>query len=119
LPAAHHLMPTWDFDTPGPLRLALELPIGQIEIESVEGDKTHVDLEGSADVRDLIETARVELAQRGAGQELRVEIRRRSGFFISFGHEPELRLRVACPAGAEIFVVTKSADVRTRGRSGP
>jgi len=111
-------MPTWDFDTPGPLRLALEIPIGQVEIESVEGSTTHVDLDGSADVRDLIEAARVELGQRGAGQELRVEVRRRSGFFISFGHQPELRLRIACPVGAEISVESKSADVRTRGRSG-
>ncbi|HZC29801.1 MAG TPA: DUF4097 family beta strand repeat-containing protein, partial [Gaiellaceae bacterium] len=49
---------------------------------------------------------------------VRVEVRRRSGFFISFGHGPDLRLRIACPAGADLVARTKSADVRGRGRLG-
>lgn len=110
-------MPSWNFDTPGPVRLDLELPFGRIEVDTDEtATSTHVDLEGSGDVQDLIDTAIVESRARGTGHEVRVEVRRRSGFFISFGHGPDLRLRVTCPAGADLVARTKSADVRGRGR---
>jgi DUF4097 and DUF4098 domain-containing protein YvlB len=69
-------------------------------------------------VQDLIDTAVVESRARGAGHEVRVEVRRRGGFFISFGHGPDLRLRVTCPAGADLVTRTKSADLRGRGRLG-
>jgi hypothetical protein len=113
-------MRSWDFDTPGPVRLDLELPFGRVDVDTDDGaTQTHVDLDGSGgDVQDLIDTAVVEARPRGAGHEVRVEIRRRSGFFISFGHGPELRLRVTCPSGADLVVRTKSADVRGRGRLG-
>jgi Putative adhesin len=112
-------MPSWNFDTPGSVRLDLELPFGRIEVDTDESaTTTQVDLEGSGDVQDLIDTAVVESRARGAGHEVRVEVRRRSGFFISFGHGPDLRLRVTCPAGADLVARTKSADVRGRGRLG-
>lgn len=113
-------MRSWDFDTPGPVRLDLELPFGRVEVETDESaTQTHVDLDGSGgDVQDLVDTATVEARPRGAGHEVRVEVRRRSGFFISFGHGPELRLRVTAPAWADLVVRTKSADVRGRGRFG-
>ena len=110
-------MTSWNFDTPGPVRLALELPFGRIDVDADESaTTTHVDLEGSGDVQDLIETAVVESRARGAGHEVRVDVRRRSGFYFSLGPGPELRLRVTCPAGADLVVRTKSADVRGRGR---
>jgi Putative adhesin len=113
-------MPSWDFDTPGAVRLDLELPFGRVDVDTDDSaTETHVDLDGSGgDVQDLIDTAVVEARPRGSGDEVRVEIRRRSGFFISFGHGPELRLRVTCPSGADLVVRTKSADVRGRGRLG-
>src|SRR5205823_5115403 len=49
---------------------------------------------------------------------VRVEVRRRSGFYLSFGHGPELRLRVTCPADADLVARSKSADLRGRGRLG-
>ena len=83
-------MRSWDFDTPGPVRLDLELPFGRVEVDTDDGaTQTHVDLDGSGgDVQDLIDTAVVEARPRGAGHDLRVEIRRRSGFFISSGCQP-------------------------------
>jgi hypothetical protein len=113
-------MRSWDFDTPGPVRLDLELPFGRIDVDTDESaTQTHVDLDGSGgDVQDLIDTGVVEARPRGAGHEVRVEVRRRSGFFISFGHGPELRLRVTAPAGCDVVVRTKSADMRGRGRFG-
>jgi putative adhesin len=113
-------MRSFDFDTPGPVRLDLELPFGRIEVDTDdEATQTHVDVDGSGgDVQELIDTAVVDARPRGAGHEVRVEVRRRSGFFISFGHGPDLRLRVTCPSGTDLVARTKSADVRGRGRLG-
>jgi DUF4097 and DUF4098 domain-containing protein YvlB len=41
-------MRSWDFDTPGPVRLDLELPFGRIDVDTDESaTQTHVDLDGS------------------------------------------------------------------------
>jgi DUF4097 and DUF4098 domain-containing protein YvlB len=108
-------MPTWDYDTPGHVSLDLEIPIGRVDVTTTNGAKTAVSLEGSSDLEDLIDSAIVECRPRGEGHEVRVEVRRRSGFFFSFGHTPDLRLRVTVPPGADLFVRTKSADVVARG----
>ncbi len=111
-------MPTWDFDTPGVVRLDLEIPFGRVEIETATGDSTHVSLEGSDSVtRELVDNARVEAHQRGEDSEVIVEVKHR-GFMFSIGRSPEIRLRVICPAGAEATVRTKSGDVRARGTYG-
>jgi DUF4097 and DUF4098 domain-containing protein YvlB len=108
-------MPTWDFDTPGQVRLDLEIPFGRIEIETAEGETTHVSLEGNESMsRELVENARVEARRRGDGTEVIVEVRHR-GFMISIGRSPAIRLRVICPPGADAIVRTKSADVTARG----
>ena len=108
-------MPNWDFDTPGPVRLDLEIPFGRIEIETVTGDKTHVSLEGNESYsRELLEDARVESHQRGDRSEIVVEVRSR-GFMFSIGRTPEIRLRVVCPPEADVNVRTKSADMTARG----
>lgn len=108
------------FDTPGHLRLNLEIPSGRVDVETVEGATTHVELSASdSDLgSELLENARIELLERADGHELVVEVRSRSGFWISFGRGPELRLRVTCPPGADADVRTKSADVRGVGRYG-
>jgi Putative adhesin len=111
-------MPTWNFDTPGPTLLDLEIPFGRIDVETVDGQTTHVELEASPDLQDLIDTARVEARPRGGGNEVLVEVRRRSGFYFSLGRGPEIRLRVTCPAGTELLARSKSADVRARGTYG-
>jgi DUF4097 and DUF4098 domain-containing protein YvlB len=108
-------MPTWDFDTPGQVRLDLEIPFGRIEIETATGDTTHVSLEGNESYsRELIEEARVDSHQRGDGSEVIVEVRSR-GIMFSIGRSPEIRLRVICPPGADVNVRTKSADITARG----
>jgi DUF4097 and DUF4098 domain-containing protein YvlB len=108
-------MPTWDFDTPGQVRLDLEIPFGRIEIETATGNTTHVSLEGSESLsRELIEDARVESYRRGESSEVVVEVRHR-GIMFSLGRSPEIRLRVICPPEAEVSVRTKSADMTARG----
>ena len=55
------------FSTPGEVRLNLEIPAGQIEIETSNTDETHVELEAltKADaIRELVDQSRVELVRR-------------------------------------------------------
>ncbi|HXY84106.1 MAG TPA: DUF4097 family beta strand repeat-containing protein [Gaiellaceae bacterium] len=111
-------MPAWTFDTPGPVGLDLELPLGRVELETVEGTTTHVDLEGSSEFEDIMAKAIVEAVQRGNGHQVRVEVRDRTGLIIRIGNAPTMRLRVSCPPEADVVVRTKSADVRARGSYG-
>jgi hypothetical protein len=116
------------YSTPGPLRLNLEIPAGEIEIETGNTHETRVELEAIADndaIRDLVENSRIELVQRGDGHEVIVEAKARHGIFISLSRGPDIRfggpdvrLRVTCPHGADLEVRTKSGDLRARGEYG-
>jgi putative adhesin len=116
------------YSTPGPLRLNLEIPSGEIEIETGNTDETHLELEAIADddaIRDLVDNSRIELVRRGDGHEVVVEAKARHGIFISIGRGPgirfggpDVRLRITCPHGADLDVRSKSADLRARGDYG-
>lgn len=109
------------FHTPGPLTLDLRLPSGEIELESVDGEETIVELEAtreSDEAREVIDNARIELRPRGDGHEVIVDVQRKR---FSFGFDfmrGELVLRVSAPHGADVEVSTASADVNGRGRFG-
>jgi hypothetical protein len=116
------------YSTPGPLRLNLEIPSGEIEIETGNTNETHVELEAVANndaIRDLVENSRIELIPRGDGHEVVVEAKSRHGIFISINRGPgirlggpDVRLRITCPHGADVDARTKSADLRARGEYG-
>ena len=121
-------MRTETFQTPGPVRLDLELPAGTIEIESAATEETHVELVALSDreqVQEMVEAARIEMVRRGDRYDVIVEVRTRHGVWISFSKgpdirlgTPEMRLRITCPKGAEIDARTKSADLEARGEYG-
>jgi len=116
------------YSTPGPLRLNLEIPSGEIEIETGNTAETRVELEAIANndaIRDLVENSRIELIPRGDGHEVVVEAKSRHGIFISLSRGPDIRfggpdvrLRITCPHGADLDIRTKSADLRARGEYG-
>ena len=115
------------FSTPGPVRLNLEIPKGEIDLETAATDETHVELEatsGDAAVLELVDDARIELVRRGDVHEVVVETKEKRGFSISIGltdirlDRPQLRLRITCPHGTALDVRTKSADLRARGDYG-
>jgi hypothetical protein len=107
------------FHTPRALELDLSIPRGSIDVETYEGEETSVTLDG--DERDLA-GARVELVERGGGDVLVVESKRKSGIEISIGRlgigGGRLRLRVRCPNGAAASLKTVSADSNIRGTIG-
>jgi DUF4097 and DUF4098 domain-containing protein YvlB len=116
------------YSTPGPLRLNLEIPSGEIEIDTRNTDETRVELEAVANndaIRDLVENSRIELIPRGDGHEVVVEAKSRHGIFISLSRGPDIRfggpdvrLRITCPHGADLDIRTKSAGLRARGEYG-
>lgn len=116
------------FATPGPVRLDVEMPAGAIEIATADTDETHVELEADSNneqIQEMVAGARIEMSRRGDVHHVTVEVRTRHGVWISFSGgpdirlgTPEMRLRIACPAGAELDVKTKSADLQAHGEYG-
>lgn len=116
------------FSTPGPVRLDVAMPSGEIEISTADTDETHVELEAvssNEQVQEMVAAARIESSRRGDVFHVTVEVRTRHGVWISFSGgpdirlgTPEMRLRIACPAGAELDVNTKSADLEAHGAYG-
>lgn len=101
------------FETPGPLTLDIRVPSGDIDLETVEGTETVVEVSASPE---LEEEARIELRPKRDGHEVSVIIEKRSGLFSAF--REEVRVRVTSPPGADVEVSTASADVDARGDFG-
>ena len=101
------------FETPGPLQLTIRVPSGDVDLETVEGTETVVEISGSPE---LEEEARIELHPKREGHEVSVIIEKRSGLFRAF--REEVRVRVTSPPGADVEVSTASADVDARGDFG-
>jgi DUF4097 and DUF4098 domain-containing protein YvlB len=101
------------FETPGPLVLDVRVPSGDIDLETVEGTQTVVEISGSPE---LEEEARIELHPKRDGHEVSVIIDKRSGLFRSF--REDVRVRITAPTGADVEVSTASADVDARGDFG-
>src|SRR4051794_8661361 len=97
------------YTTPLPLDLEVSIPSGDIEIETVEGEESHVTVDGDerllAEVEIRQDGNRIAVAQRGKGK-----------FGFSFGRSDGLRVRATIPHGANVHVKTASADTEVSGR---
>ena len=106
------------FDTPGKVRLDLSVSAGEIDVRAEGSGETTVDLEPlrSNDAsREAVESARIQLRDRGDAHELVVDVPGSRGLSL-FSRGPEVRLVVRCPAGAELQAEGGSADVQAAGR---
>ena len=101
------------FQTPGPLLLNVRIPSGRIDLETVEGAETVVELDATPEIE---EETRIELRPRGDGYEVTIAYEKRMGFLRGF--RGEVRLRVTSPPVADVEVSTASADVNGRGTFG-
>jgi DUF4097 and DUF4098 domain-containing protein YvlB len=101
------------FETPGPLALNVRVPTGDVDLETVAGTETVVEISAN---EELEEEARIELHPKRDGHELMVVIEKKSGFFRSF--REDVRVRISSPPGADVDLSTASADVEARGDYG-
>lgn len=96
------------FDTPQPVRLVVTVPAGEIEVKTVEGDRSTVTLDGSSK---LVEGTQVALDE----DRLVVQQRRKSLLgFMDRCNDP-LRVRVSIPLASDVEIVTASAQATLEG----
>ena len=108
-------MTEYRFQTAEPIDLEVTVPIGEIDVETVDGDESLVTVEGN---EKLVEQTIVELR----GNRLVVELRGRKPFGItiaigdfSFGNGG-LRVHARIPHASRAALATASADMKVRGR---
>ena len=103
-------MRTETFHTPGELSLRIRIPAGRVDIETVAGEETRVELESDPGVEEeAVITAR--------GGEVVVEIEERRLLFLRTA--PDARVRVTCPPGARLELKGVSTDFGAHGVFGP
>ena len=108
-------MRTESFTTPGPVALRINVPAGDVEVETAETEETTVELEVRGHHADEVERdVRIESRPRGDGHEIVVDADERGGLFRNV----EYRVRVTTPNGADLESNLASADLRARGRYG-
>jgi DUF4097 and DUF4098 domain-containing protein YvlB len=97
------------FETPLPLRLEVTIPSGDIEVESTDGEQTHVTVDGDDRMLENVEV-------RHDGGKIVVSVREKSkfGISLSFGNSG-LRVQARVPHGAGVKVKTASADTELAG----
>src|SRR5690242_11472882 len=113
-------MRTETFQTPGETRLDIRLGAGEVRLEAAEVQETTVVLEPLRDndaTQAAIENARVELRERGGGQEVVIDVRDR-GRGLGFSKGAEVLVSVTSPEGTSVESKTGSAEVEGRGRFG-
>jgi len=104
----------YTFETPGPVRLRVELYSGRVDVQAADTDRTTVELTAHDPVgQDAIDNARVE--QRG--DEILVLLpKTKTGLFGNRRGEVTATIQVPTDSAAEIE--TGTADITTRGRLG-
>ena len=120
-------MRTETFTTPRPLVLDVNVPRGDVQVETVDGDETTVELSGSGERAERrIERALVELNRRGDHDELVVDCdvedfgfqAKRIKLSISLDRHDAIDVRIRAPHGTTLRAQTGSADIRATGRYG-
>src|SRR5687768_15505991 len=98
------------FPTPGPLRLRINIPSGDVELETADVQETTVELEADGAEDEVL----IESRSRGDGHEVVVDADRVGRSFRNVTY----RLRVVLPHGVDVESNLASADLRARGTYG-
>jgi len=104
------------FHTPEPVDLEIQIPVGDIRVETVDGDESTVSVTGS---EKLVEQTLVSLV----GNKLTIGHKGKKPFGItisigdfSFGSGSSMRVRARVPHGSTPVLSTAAADMKVRGR---
>lgn len=98
------------FHTPGPVRLDVRIPVGRVDIDTVDGEETRVEIESEPEAE---ERATI----KAYGSEVTVAIEEER-FLVFFTKVPDAIVRITCPHGSELDGKVVSADLRASGRLG-
>ncbi|HXR11427.1 MAG TPA: DUF4097 family beta strand repeat-containing protein [Gaiellaceae bacterium] len=102
------------FHTPEPIELEVQIPVGDIEVETIDGDTTTIEVSGSEKLVEQVEIEQrgrtIVVAFRGKHHGIVLQI---GGFNIGGG---ELRVRARVPHASDAKLTTASADMVVRGR---
>jgi hypothetical protein len=108
---------TETFSTPGKVKLEINIPSGDVDLETVEGDTTTVELEvHGRDGEEHERDTEIEMRQRGDRYEVVIAAATNRGFNFIRGRD--YRLRVISPPDTDVEAKIASADVEGRGRFG-
>jgi hypothetical protein len=103
-----HPLPGQQFTTPRPVRLEVKVPLGAIEVVTVDGSESTVAIDGS---QKLVDATTAELV----GDRL-VIASRRKGFASRFGaFDGSLRVHVRVPHRSSVGISTASGDATLHG----
>jgi DUF4097 and DUF4098 domain-containing protein YvlB len=106
------------FHTPGQVRLQIEIPSGDVDVNTRAVQETSAELTASGpDAQELEREARIDVRPRGEGYEVVVEAPRRGLGLFSF-RERSYDVRITAPFGADVNADLASADFQGRGRYG-
>jgi DUF4097 and DUF4098 domain-containing protein YvlB len=96
------------FRTPRPVRLEIKIPLGTIDVTTIDGDESSVTVEGSSK---LVDATSIELE----GDRLLVRSRKQSfaGLFGSL--DGSVRVHVRVPHGSSVELATSSVDATLDG----
>jgi hypothetical protein len=98
------------FNTPGPIRLDIKIPAGDVDVETVDGAESTVVLEGS---QRRIDETKVELV----GDRLLIQPERK-GFGLFGRFDGSLHVRAHVPHGSRVELVSAAGDARLEGSFG-
>ena len=98
------------FNTPGPIRLDIKVPAGDVDVQTVDGQESTIVLEGS---QRRIDETRVELV----GDRLLVQPQRK-GFGMFGRFEGSLQIRARVPHGSRVEIVSAAGDATLEGSFG-
>lgn len=105
------------FTTPLPLTLEVLIPAGDIEVETVDGDETHLTVDGDEHLLDD-----VEIRQEGSRVVVTMRSKNKVGFAFNIGSlvwgNSGLRVQATVPHGADLKVKTASGDTAIQGHAG-
>jgi len=109
---------THRFHTPDPVELDVQIPVGDVQVETVDGDESTVSVTGN---EKLVEQTRVELE----GRRLIVALKGKKPFGITisigdfnFGTGGGLHVTVRVPHASAATLATAAADMKLQGRYG-
>jgi DUF4097 and DUF4098 domain-containing protein YvlB len=110
-------MRTETFATPGKVKLEISIPSGEVDLATVEGDTTTVELEvRGRDGEEYEQDTEIEMRPRGDRYEVVIAAAKNRGFNFIRGRD--YRVRVTSPPETDVEAKLASADVEGRGRFG-